>query len=402
MRFRNQSWVWAWAIGIAATGIAARAGAASSAPVTVVQVTSGAAELGPEQLRALIATELGCTVVAPGDPRAASAQGTLTVDLDLDREHAELSVTYLAHSAPLQRHVALPRTVSEAQRAAVLLSGNLARDEAQGLAAELRQAHAPAPSPTPTSDPQPKNARRHQSEVSQVELAQRREAARLQATLEFYARNDRNSRRAAGWAALATGALGVGAGAYIAAQSKQDLWLLASTEGVHIMGAGIVSLLTPTAFEDIAEYGRKAVASPGATEQVWLTAAHAERRRRKVAGVFALTAGILGAGFGTFLLLDSRSSNSDANRYGSSLIFMALGGIDGIAGAYALATEGPVESGLHAYERSSGRVLDGSHAERAQAFATGHDTVGIHGRAFGQRFEMFSVGGAVSTTPSGS
>ena len=184
----------------------------------------------------------------------------------------------------------------------------------------------------------------------------------MQATLEFYARNDRNSRHAAGWAALATGALGVGAGAYIASQSKQDLWLLAGVEGVVIMGVGGVSLLSPTAFEDIAEYGRKAVASPGATEQVWLNAAHAERHRRKVAGVFALTGGVLSAGFATFLLLDSHSSNSDATRYGQALVFMALGGIDGIGGAYALATEGPVESGLHAYERSSGRVLDGAQA----------------------------------------
>ena len=360
MRFRNQSWVWAWAIGIAATGFAARVGAASSAPVTVVQVTSGAAELGAEQLRALIATELGCTVVAPSDPRAATAQGTLTVDLD--REHAELSVTYLAHSAPLQRHVALPRTVSEAQRAAVLLSGNLARDEALDLAAELRQEHAPAPSPTQRATPKPKTLD-DSSDASQVELARRQEAARMQATLEFYARNDRNSRHAAGWAALATGALGVGAGAYIALQSKQDLWLLAGAEGVVIMGAGAVSLLSPTAFEDIAEYGRKAAASPGATERVWLTAAHAEHRRRKAAGVFALTAGILSAGFGTFLLLDSRSSNNDPNRYyGLSLMFMALGGIDGIGGAYALTTEWPVESGLHAYERSSGRVLDEARA----------------------------------------
>jgi hypothetical protein len=359
MRFRNQSWVWAWAIGIVATGFAAPARAASSAPVTVVEVSSGAAELGAEQLRALIATELGCTVVAPGDPRAATAQGTLTVDLD--REHAELSVTYLAHSAPLQRHVALPRTVSEAQRAAVLLSGNLARDEAMGLAAELRQEHASPPSPTPSATPNPKTLD-DSSDASQVALAQRQEAARLQATLEFYAGNDRNSRRAAGWAALATGALGVGASAYIASQSKQELWLLAGSEGLLIMGAGGLSLLSPSAFEGIAEYGRKAAASPGATERAWLTAAHAERSRRKVAGVVALTAGILSAGFGTFLLFDSPSSNNDANRYGPSLIFMALGGIDGIAGAYAFATEGPVESGLHAYERSSGRVLDGAHS----------------------------------------
>jgi hypothetical protein len=349
----------AWAIGIATTGFAPLAGAASSAPVTVVEVTSGAAELGAEQLRALIATELGCTVVAPGDPRAATAQGTLTVDLD--REHADLSVTYLAHSTPLQRHVVLPRTVSEAQRAAVLLSGNLARDEAIGLAAELRQGHPPAPSPTARATPN-QRALDDSSDASQVALAQRQETARMQATLEFYARNDRNSRHATGWAALATGALGVGAGAYIASQSKQELWLLAGVEGVVIMGVGGVSLLSPTAFEDIAEYGRKAAASPGATERVWLTAAHAEQRRRKVAGVFALTAGILSAGGGTFLLLDSRSSNSDANRYGSALIFMALGGIDVMAGVYALATEGPVESGLHAYERTSGRVLDGAHA----------------------------------------
>jgi hypothetical protein len=369
MRFRNQSWVWAWAIGFAATGFAARAGAASSAPVTVVEVTSGAAELGAEQLRALIATELGDTVVAPGDPRAATAQGTLTVDLD--REHTELSVSYLANSAPLQRHVALPRTVIEAQRAVVLLAGNLARDEAIGLAAELRHEHAAAPPPTLRATRNPKTLD-DASDASHAEQAQRQEAARMQATLEFYARNDRNSRHAVGWAALATGTVGIGAGAYIAAQSKQDLWLLPGAEGVLIMGAGVVSLLTPTPFEDIAEYGRKAAASPGATEQVWLTAAHAERRRRKVAGGFALTAGILSAGFGTFLLLDSRSSNSDANRDGSSLIFMALGGIDGIVGVYSIATEGPVEGGLHAYERSSGRVLDGAHASapRLQLGAT--------------------------------
>jgi hypothetical protein len=107
--------------------------------VIVIDVAPTATELDPEQLRTLIARELGATAVPPGDPRAEAAGGTATINLD--RTAGELSVTFLGSAAPITRRVPLPGEPASARNAAVALVGNLARDEASELAAELRKQH---------------------------------------------------------------------------------------------------------------------------------------------------------------------------------------------------------------------------------------------------------------------
>ncbi len=143
--------LFAWACAVVAFTLARGAHADSwEGSVIVVDVAPGASELDPHQLRTLIARELRAQAVLPSDPRAATASGVLTIDVD--RANGELSVTFLGSATPVTRRVPLPADSVTARDAAVVLAGNLARDEASELAAELRKQHPPAVrSPEPIS-----------------------------------------------------------------------------------------------------------------------------------------------------------------------------------------------------------------------------------------------------------
>lgn len=119
-----------------------------SSPV-VVEVEPGAVDLDATALRATASRDLGVRVLSPGDPGAADAGVRVTVGVD--RERGELVVTRGA----VARRIALPRDPVEAQKAAVFLIGNLARDQASDVIAGLGPPPGPpeavpeAPPPTP-------------------------------------------------------------------------------------------------------------------------------------------------------------------------------------------------------------------------------------------------------------
>jgi hypothetical protein len=123
----------------------ADAQAASSSPsrrVVVVVVLPSAARLDVSHLRAGISDELGADVVAPEDSRAPSATGTLTVGL-ASSDTDQVTILYEARAERVSRQMPLPPAPGPAERAIVLLAGNMARDESPELALAVRERRAP-------------------------------------------------------------------------------------------------------------------------------------------------------------------------------------------------------------------------------------------------------------------
>src|SRR5260370_19236248 len=110
--------------------------------IIVVDVPQGEPALDANRLRAAVASELDADAVTSDDPRALRASGTLRVSID--RAAHALMIAYQGHTQPIVRKVDLPGSAQATERAAVLLAGNLARDEAGELAAELRKSKATA------------------------------------------------------------------------------------------------------------------------------------------------------------------------------------------------------------------------------------------------------------------
>ena len=156
--------VYALAVGLGATcAIAPAARAeqpAAARGVVVVDVDPVARGIDAARLRRAIGDELGTDAVAPGDARASAARGTIAVSVD--RAAGALVVSYREKAAPIVRRIDLPPDKEATIRAAVMLAGNLARDEASELAEMLRKkvaaseekaVSAPARLPRATSRP---------------------------------------------------------------------------------------------------------------------------------------------------------------------------------------------------------------------------------------------------------
>jgi hypothetical protein len=122
----------------------ARADEAPARDLLVVEVAPDATELDAKKLRDAIGAELGADTVAPDDARAKAATGAIAVSVDHDAR--QLVVTYRGGAAPLRR-IDLPSDRAGVEQEAVLLAGNLARDEAGDLVTELRKARPAAPPP---------------------------------------------------------------------------------------------------------------------------------------------------------------------------------------------------------------------------------------------------------------
>src|SRR5215471_3485177 len=135
---------------------------ASLTDILVVDVAPDSEWLDPEALRQAIGKELGAVAVAPSDPRAADRRGT--VHVRVDAATGELEVQY-EEARRIVRRVRSPPDIPSIRNSAVMLAGNLARDQTDRLLASLESAwnerHAsdwryvsPAPGeqPTPTTD----------------------------------------------------------------------------------------------------------------------------------------------------------------------------------------------------------------------------------------------------------
>ena len=329
---------------VAMTGVAR----ADDSSVLVVDVSEGASELDADKVRAAIATELGAEVVKPSDPRAAAARGTLTVDVD--RSRGELSVTYAGRVIPTTRRVPLRADVASARGDVATLAGNLARDEASELAAALRRqsasaaAQAPAKAPGSAADP-----RREQTITS----------ARLQALLDEHARQEGTDRTFM-WIGFFLGAASSPATSRLGPRYETALGSAASAMGSApsaglMVGTGALTLFAGSSYPGLAAAHRGG-ASIAEVEGKWREAARAERSLRRVTGALELSFSAIAIGAGTIALAKPSLSTSQSNSDTFVGVMFGAAAAEALAGIYFLATEGPVETGLHEYELTTGHA----------------------------------------------
>ena len=327
-----------------------RASAQSPArPVLVVSVAPGVSELDPASLRAAIGAELGDDAVSPDDPRAVDAVGTLEVSVD--RAARALVVAYRGATEPITRTVDLPPERAAAERAAVLLAGNLARDEGDELAASLRK---------------PKE--REKEEAAAAAEEDQRALDRLGEALAEYDR-ERRPRETVTNVAYWTGLAGIatGGGLALVAVAKGGWPLALAGQYVSAGGTAVLAfsgLLRPGNFHDLhARY----VAERGSLflvprdlrdelEQDWGAAAKEEHRERFVRGLLGAILGGASVATGVYLLADE-ASRSSTDLLGVQLALTVVGAEIATFGGYLLATQGPVESAWRRYERSTGGVI---------------------------------------------
>lgn len=129
--------------------VAAPANGRRQAPVLLVL---HGASLDPARLEASLEAELGCDVVLGAAVGEGAPSGVLTI---AHRPEAkELAVTWERGGQTLTRLVAAPPDVAAVEADAVLLAGNLAREQVATLLPAAPEAPPPAP-PEPPASPEP-------------------------------------------------------------------------------------------------------------------------------------------------------------------------------------------------------------------------------------------------------
>jgi hypothetical protein len=127
----------------------------SQLSIVVVELSQDSPELDEGALRAAIGRELGVIAVSPSDPRSTDRIGTLRVAVSRARD--ELVVEYVQGSRSIGRKLPVPLQRDFLMKSAVYLAGNLARDEANEIAASLRtttqRREEPVSAKSPTSTP---------------------------------------------------------------------------------------------------------------------------------------------------------------------------------------------------------------------------------------------------------
>ena len=346
MRLRACALVLALALPAATASSSARADSALTTATVVVDVAPDAVEMDAPRLRAAIGKELGATAVAPDDPLAASARGTITVAID--RASHALVVSYREDGTPITRSIDLPADPAATERAAVLLAGNLARNEAGDLVASLRKSKPSAQAPAEPSS---------SMSVDDEELGK---LDRLGAILDAHAR-DAHGRQGLQWAMLgaAVAAEGVGLGLTLGGHSDSGLVLVEGGETLIVA----TSLFAPGAFDGLARYyarSRSAGLPPDLTredvEQTWLRVSRREHSNRKLFGwVETLLGGASVAVWGAFIVSDLESPTVATRSFLPVFGVMLASQVAVVGMGIALvATDGPVESALHEYEASVG------------------------------------------------
>ncbi len=318
---------------LAAVPRAARAQAPED--VLVVDVDASAAALDAAKLREAVGQELHATAIAPDDARAPSAKGTLKIEAS-EAKHA-MRITYVARATPTVRSVPLPAEPEAARREAVLVAGNLARDEGAELARELRKkkqledaSHAPVEATTPRAAHSERTAR------DMLEELDKQQRSLMNATL---------------WGALGASAVGAGVGTavYVNGDSRTGGSLLLFS-GVLAADVGFNFLLAPASpYKELID--RSALNSFD-LEAEWARAADDERASRRTRALASFVAAGLSAGVGTWALLAEKTWGANRTTYGA--VFLAFGGILGVGGVYFATNDGPLEGALHVYEKATG------------------------------------------------
>jgi hypothetical protein len=357
-------------------------GADSPAPqdMLVVEVDESAPAVDPVALRAALRRDLHVEAVPPGDPRAAQARGAVHVAYD----GRTLVVSYRARPEVLTRRIEVPPNAAAVERAAVILAGNLARDEGSELAANLRAQHpgtagadAAANSEAP-APPVPSRATRERTNAArstgESDASGPTEVERLQRTLDYLADQDHRTKLALAWSFLGVGAAATGGGAVVLnANNSNTAGLVLAIGGGGLVLSGALTFFASSPFDTLADYNREH-ASAEWTEATWERLAHSEHSRRRLGGVLALVSAGISAGLATYGIASSPSS---ATGYGDWVALFA--GLEAVTGVYLLVTDGPVESALHSYEGTAGKVLwkDGALGHLRVGMVPGGATAGF-------------------------
>lgn len=284
-------------------------------PVVVVDVQG---DLDAQAVRQAVASELDVDVVVPGDARASTA--TRTLEARADGAAKRLTVSMRTTSAPVTRTVNLPDDTSAWPKTVRFLAGNLARDEAGDLLAQLEK---PKPGPVAVAPPPPSSP---VAAASAVDLDDAERIVRLRAFLERRADDEHSDQQRSALWALATGAAAIGAGSYFLATPNEPPTLSGSTPGAFaaydvndtrrevgltLLGAGsglvIVSgllALGTTAHEELRDASRKELALESrpanerleAFERRWKAAADESRVANKRSSVLSMILGSAIAG----------------------------------------------------------------------------------------------------------
>ena len=279
---------------------------AQAAPAIYVVEVNGD-RLDPARVRAAVARELSVTAVAPDDPRAASATGT--IEVTASAASSTLRVAFKKSLAPVVRSVALPDDPARAEVAAVFLAGNLARDEASELLGGLKKpAAAPAVAPAGATTT---------AAIPEAELLDREELRRLRLTLQSNIDATKRRARAIMIGATAFSALTLPAGIALLVNDRSPSERRAGNVllGMGSAGAGLaLGILLETALhprfgklpdEELRDKIATIAADGGPSADVleridnaWREQAAEARTSRRHGAVFAFVLGTLAMGGG--------------------------------------------------------------------------------------------------------
>lgn len=350
--FPSPSFLLAFFAAVAVASCAARTAVAQSPPkpVLAVDIAPGEPELNPTTLRAAIGAEIGDEAVAPDDPRAPNAVGTVSVSVE--RAAHALIVAYRGANEPIMRRVDLPPDPAAIERTAVMLAGNLARDEGDELAQSLRK-----PKPTPEGGDRATDGANEAS----------RDFDRLGAAL-VSADGASRSKRAWSVALEVTGGVAISGGLIIGSFSASssghtDVPLLVGGEAIFVAGGALTAFsaaLRPGDYSGLIdryqswrEYPKPADARAD-LEQLWRESARREHRRRAIAGtlVFVSSGIALTGGVGVLCLAAVSPSRFGTPATGEAIGLLAFGAAVAPFGVYMMKTDGDMASALHDYERA--------------------------------------------------
>jgi hypothetical protein len=340
-----------------ARAVEASAGDSSeSRGVVVVVVAPEATELDVVGVRAAIGLELGSDAVSPDDPRASSARGR--IEVSIDQGARQLVVSYRgASDEALVRRIDLPGDAQATLRAAVLLAGNLARDEATELVEELHKAKAEAArASSPASPPTAAASSSAPAASDARELAQSEYLRRL---LAYYAAKDRRLRLVVGWTLIGIVAAADGSAVYLKLRGDDEAADTLVPLGIAAIPALLI--LGQSSFERMSAYYEGHVPTPfpqwlrADVERRWKREAESARRSRIGFGVAAVALGVVGVGLGVMLWdLSPRTTQNVVDGC------MGVGGGTAVMawGIVNVATESNLESRLHEYERGLGHPIE--------------------------------------------
>jgi hypothetical protein len=313
------------------------AAAEEAARVYVVDVRPAAARVDGAKVRARIASDLHADVVAPDDPRSASAQGVATVDVDAE-SHA-LVVTYVARSAPQTR--TLPPSVNDedAGTAVAVVVGNLARDEAGELADALRK----------------KKTHAETTSVAPATTERERTEPNVKVIIADHVERETKRARVIGWSATGLGVAASTAGIAMAGESNlrtQSTLLVVS--GAMLGGIGLGTLIMDGPYLELSHATNNYDAASSAG--IWERAAAREHSDRRFSGFLGLGIGVASLATGTIIAVDQKLSMGIDPRTSWATTFIAIGAVDTALAIFTLGTDGPLESGWKTYQAITGRT----------------------------------------------